>query len=424
MIEIFNIIFLIFSMVWICSISSFYNNLLIFRFNSLEKISFNLSILLNIFLILSFYKLNQVYIFLILLALPLIDHIFYKKKIISENIVLLIFFSFILSISISSNLILEWDAAALWIYKTINFMNGENFNNLSEVPGVTSYPHLGPYAWAFFWKNSFVNAEYTGRIFYIFIYCLSILLIVNLKIKNLFKKILVISAFFILSLDYYLLSGYQEYLVFSILIFIFYFYLKYFERRQIIFLIPVALFINAIIWTKNEASFFVLFFLLFVFFHHLIKKEKIKKEIIFLTLFYALVILIKYLIFFNIFNEINMGWHNYKTNTFGNIFQISYFIERTPAILISICVAIIKCKTYLIFFIALIFYFKKQFLKDMYPYIFFLILNLFLIFLIYYLTNDPNWNHYLATTVDRLLFQTSGIYILPIFYILKKNTNL
>ena len=424
MIEILNIIFLIFSIQWICSISYFSNNLFNYRLSNLEKVSFNLSLLLNIFLFFSFYKLNQQYIFLLFLILPFIDYLFNKNKIFTESTIFLIFFTFVLSISISSNLILEWDAAALWIYKTINFLNGENFSNLSEVPGTISYPHLGPYIWSFFWKNSFVYAEYTGRIFYIFIYCLSVLLIIDFNKKDLFKKILLASGFFIISLDYYLHSGYQEYLVFSILIFIFYFYFKYFENKKIIFLIPTALFINTIIWMKNEASFFVLFFLFFVFFHHFIKKEKIKIEIIALSLLFFLAVLIKYLVFFNTFNEINVGWDNYAVNNFGNIFQFGYFIERTPTIVISIFVALIKCKTYLIFFLAIYFYLNKKLIKDILPYLFFLILNLLLIYFIYYLTNDSNWGYYLATTVDRLLFQTSGIYLLPIFFILKKNTNL
>ena len=53
------------------------------------------------------------------------------------------------------------------------------------------------------------------------------------------------------------------------------------------------------------------------------------------------------------------------------------------------------------------------------PFLFFLILNIILIFLIYYFANDPDWKHYMATTVDRLLFQTSGIFLIPITFYLK-----
>jgi len=290
MIEIINIFFLIFSMIWIYSFpllqSNFKSNLIINQFTPLEKISINLSIFLNFFLILSFYKVNFQYIFIILLILPLVNFFSFKKKIILQDLVILLFFSFVLSVSVGSNLKLEWDGAAIWIYRTINFFSGNNFNNLSEIPGVISYPHLGSYIWAFFWKNSFVNAEYSGRIFYIFCFCLSILLIFELQKNKLLNKILLISTSLIISLDYYLFGGYQEYLVFSILIFIFYFYFKYFNRKEKIFLVPIILFINAIIWIKNEASFFVLFFFLFIFVHHLISKNKIKKEIILIGIFF------------------------------------------------------------------------------------------------------------------------------------------
>jgi len=428
MIEIINISFLIFSMIWIYSFpllqSNFKSNLIINQFTPLEKISINLSIFLNFFLILSFYKVNFQYIFIILLILPLVNFFSFKKKIILQDLVILLFFSFVLSVSVSSDLKLEWDGAAIWIYRTVNFFSGNNFNNLSEIPGVISYPHLGSYIWAFFWKNSFVNAEYSGRIFYIFCFCLSILLIVELQKNKLLNKILLISTSLIISLDYYLFGGYQEYLVFSILIFIFYFYFKYFNRKEKIFLVPIILFINAILWIKNEASFFVLFFFLFIFVHHLISKNKIKKEIILIGIFFIFILLIKYLIFYISFNELNIGWHRYEINELGVIFSIDYIFERTSSIIANIFVALIKCKIYLIFFLTMLFFFSRENSKILSPFVFFLFLNLILIFFIYFLTNDPDWRTYQATTIDRLLIQTSGVYLFPVCFILKKKFKL
>ena len=428
MIEIINIFFLIFSMIWIYSFpllqSNFKTNLIINQFTPLEKISINLSIFLNFFLILSFYKVNFQYIFIILLILPLVNFFFFKKKIVLQDLLILLFFSFVLSISVSSNLKLEWDGAAIWIYRTVNFFSGNNFNNLSGIPGVISYPHLGSYIWAFFWKNSFVNAEYSGRIFYIFCFCLSILLIFELQKNKLLNKILLISTSLIISLDYYLFGGYQEYLVFSILIFIFYFYFKYFNRKEKIFLVPIILFINAILWIKNEAIFFVLFFFLFIFVHHLISKNKIKKEIILIGIFFIFILLIKYLIFYISFNELNIGWHRYEINELGVIFSIDYIFERTLSIIVNIFVALIKCKIYLIFFLTMLFFFSRENLKILSPFLFFLFLNLILIFFIYFLTNDPNWRTYQTTTIDRLLLQTSGVYLFPVYFILKKKFKL
>ncbi len=430
MIEILNMFFLIISMIWICSFPLIQNNSKInFIFNkltSLEKTSINLSILLNIFLILSFYKINLQYIFVALIILPLINFINLKKKISLQSLVILFFFIFILSISIGSNLKLEWDGAATWIYKTINFYSGNNFNNLSKIPGIITYPHLGSYMWAFFWKNSFINSEYVGRIFFVFCYCLSILLIVGIPKIKLSKRILLISSFVILTLDYYLFAGYQEYLVFSILIFIFYFYFKYFVQKQKIFLIPIIFFINAIIWVKNEAGVFVLFFFLFVIFHHLIEKHKIKNEIFILGTFFIFVIFVKYFIFDKNFNKINLGMGDiaFQTNSLKDIFQMDYFVERTSSIIMNIVVALIKCKVYLMFFLTLLFCLKHKNFKIFLPFIFFLFLNLILVFLIYFLTSTPNWQNYQATTVDRLLFQTSGIYLIPIYFILRKNFKL
>jgi len=428
MTEITNIFFLIFSMIWIYSFpllqSNLKNNSVINKFTTLEKISVNLSIFLNFFLIFSFYKVNFQYIFIILLILPLINFFFLKKKIILQDLIILLFFSFVLSISISSNLKLEWDGAATWIYRTINFFSGNNFNNLSEIPGVISYPHLGSYIWAFFWKNSFVNAEYSGRIFYIFCFCLSILLIVGLLKNKLLNKILLISATLIISLDYYLFAGYQEYLVFSTLIFIFYFYFKYFNKKEKIFLVPIILFINSILWIKNEASFFVLFFFLFIFIHHLVSKNKIKKEIILIGIFFIFTLLIKNLIFYISFNELNAGWYGYEINEIGVIFSIDYIFERTSSIITNIVVALIKCKIYLIFFFTMLFFSSKENLRTLLPFVFFLLFNLILIFFIYFLTNDPNWRTYQATAIDRLLLQTSGVYLFPVYFILKKKFKL
>ena len=140
--------------------------------------------------------------------------------------------------------------------------------------------------------------------------------------------------------------------VFSIFIFniYFYFYFKYFFKKQKIFLIPIILFINAILWVKNEASVFVLFFFLFIIFHHLIEKNKIKNEIYILGIFFILSLFVKYLIFYNAFNAVNTGWPGYQINKFGTVFQLDYFLERTSSIIINISVALIKCKVYLMFF--------------------------------------------------------------------------
>ena len=100
MTEILNIFFLIISMIWICSFplvqSNSKRNFIFNKLTSLEKISINLSILLNILLVLSFYKMNLQYIFIALIILPLINFINFQRKISLQSLVILFFFIFIL----------------------------------------------------------------------------------------------------------------------------------------------------------------------------------------------------------------------------------------------------------------------------------------------------------------------------------------
>jgi nucleoside-diphosphate-sugar epimerase len=56
------------------------------------------------------------------------------------------------------------------IYGMIRRSAKPDFSNLKNVPGVLSYPHLGTYGWALVWKNSLIDHEYAGRIFYVYIY--------------------------------------------------------------------------------------------------------------------------------------------------------------------------------------------------------------------------------------------------------------
>ena len=174
-------------------------------------------------------------------------------------------------------------------------------------------------------------------------------------------------------MDFYLLSGYQEYLVFSYLIFIFYFFQKFCKKKNILYLIPTILFSNAIIWIKNEASVFLLFFIIYLFFYNFFLKKKIIKENILFTFCILVLIFIKNYIFFNYFGEINKGWQDYNINSISIIFNINYLVDRIPYILIHLFVATIKSKIYILFFLTIIylFYLKKFRISKTLPYIVF-----------------------------------------------------
>ena len=161
MIEIFNIFFLILAMILITCFPTYRlirESSLLKDNTRLEENSVNLSVLLNIFLILSFIETNNSLIFYLMIILPIfIVLIFLKKYNFSYELLYLFIFTLVISINISSNLILEWDAAAIWIYRVKNFFFGNNFYNLAEIPGVISYPHLGTYIWSFFGRIVFLT---------------------------------------------------------------------------------------------------------------------------------------------------------------------------------------------------------------------------------------------------------------------------
>ncbi len=424
MTEILNIIFIISAILWIIHFPilktqfTFLNKN--FDISRSEKITLNLGIFVNLLLLISFTNISQKIVFIILILLPFINLFNLKKKELPNELIILFLFVLIISLSIGSNLILEWDAAEVWIYKVLNFYNSKSFLNLSNMPGDASYPYLGPYIWSFFWKNSFIDTEYVGRIFYVFCYCLSIFLIASSEKKNL-NKCIYTTLFMFLTLDYYILSGYQEILVFSSLIFIFYFFDQYLDQKKIFYLFPIVLFANASLWFKNEALFFVIFFFIYAFVKSFLKKEKIDPIFFIVFLTFSILVIIKYYIFYNYLNVINTGWLNYQITDVQNILKVDYIIARTSDIFKAIVVALIKCKTYLLFLaVIVVFNFKDNF-KLVLPYIVYFFCSISFIFLIYFFTNDPSYKHYLATTTDRLLVQTSGIYLIPIYLILKKN---
>ena len=130
-----------------------------------EIISINLFIFLFILLLISFFSTNFTYILLIILFLSLILN-FNSLNYISNNIsindlrFIFIFFvsSLVLSVSIVSNLFLEWDGQ-VWINKAINFYDNKSVFNLKilEIDIIKNYPHLGSMLWGVFWKLSIKN---------------------------------------------------------------------------------------------------------------------------------------------------------------------------------------------------------------------------------------------------------------------------
>ena len=240
--------------------------------NLIDKLSTNLIIITNLILIFSLTNLND---YILLTFLILLSLFFLIKN--RENILIkldfkfffAIFIIFLISLSLANKLDFGWDAKFFWFMKSINFYENEKLFNLNKLPA-TDYPHLGSYLWSFFWKFPFNTYEYHGRIFYIFLYIISIFSFFEILKVNLLNKIIYITLTIISTFSFELFSGNQEIIIFSLSLLCAkycYLILDNENKKKIIFyLFMILLIFNFAIWIKNEAIFLIGFFLVCIFF--------------------------------------------------------------------------------------------------------------------------------------------------------------
>ena len=258
------------------------------KLDIIDSYTFNIILYINLFLFLSFFNLNiyniliAYFIFLIIFFLFNINNFLAQLKKINNNyflFIVLFITLMIISVDISNSITLGWDAQKFWIYKTINFFsNGtiENLKYLDKGDGY-DYPYLGSLLWAIFWKISFFNEEYFGRLFFGFIYILSILSLANRLNSSIYSKIIIFLIILILSYDYLSFSGEQDIVLFSFMAFAASLCLKIFKRqndKELIFnLFLLILLCNLLIWTKAEGAIYAFIIVLSLSFCLKIKKK-------------------------------------------------------------------------------------------------------------------------------------------------------
>jgi len=246
-----------------------YLNLKNHKFNLVDTYALNIIFFLYVCLISSFLNIDIEILFKTYLLISILYLFFFNKEFFfykKHNLILFYFFILItLSIFfyISNNLKLEWDGASHWLEKAKIIFNKESLNQLAYVDNKPHYPHLGPYVWGLFWKNSFLELEFLGRFFNVYIYLISIFLIVGSWITvNIFQKIALIFFILLITFEPYYFGGYQEYLIFSILIITSRFIssLEFAEKKdlKIMCLIILILYLN--LWIKEEGIIYYIFF--------------------------------------------------------------------------------------------------------------------------------------------------------------------
>lgn len=379
----------------------------------------NIAILLFFFLIFSFTTIKLRMVFILIFSTYTILFLFNSSKIIKEifsinNIELKLFFCAInlfIFFNTANKLSIGFDGHLTWITKVNNFYLDKNYFSLFyEKTFLSNYPHLGSYSWAFFWKNSFLQKEYFGRLFYNYIYILSLFVLIdNFKILSSAKKLFILLILIIFTYQQnFNLEGYQEYLMFALLIFCTKIFVLIIESKHsksygLFFLLLLIMIL--IPWIKNEGVFYSLFFNLIF----LQTKENLKKKLILsfiiLTNIVVQIFIVKFMFSANSFFDIPIE----KSNILGNL-NFKELISRITYISFYLLHSSLKYPLILFNIFSLFLVFKhRNYLVNSHYLLFFLLLNIIFLYAVYIFTHhDVVWH--LKTSLRRLLFQTSGMF--------------
>ena len=401
-----------------------------------ENISFNAIIFLNFILIISFLNVNlNKIIFCYVLYLILMMAVYlskFKTLIISFKnnfFYLSLFFitSIVIFLEVSNNLVLGWDAEKFWIYKTLNFYNENTITDLSNLRN-PFYPYLGSLSWSFFWKISLIENEYSGRLFYVFLYLASLLLIIKNFNFSKFYKIIFYILLIIVSYDYThhslwsMFSGHQEILIFSLVTIAMHFMYQILNDKKkfnYFHIISILLIFNLLVWIKQEG--FVISLTLILTLIFFLKPDL--KKIFFILGIFLMIVFFRFFIFeiyeLNPSNIQHSGFENIKLEEIAERISIERILLVLKFLLFSLF------SNYLILIgigVLSIMIITKKKLDKIFYVIFFLSLNI-LLFCGIYLITDTDLNHMLKTGMDRIIYQFSPFAILIFleFYNSKKN---
>jgi len=441
MIEIFSILTQFFLFFLLFSFNIFVINIKNYKtygFNSFSKnISFNIIIFLNLILIISFLNigLNKIiyicltYIFIIaIISIIKFKNFFYFSKNYLFNTLLLFISSIIIFFEIANNLVLGWDTQGFWIFKTLNFYNGFSIDNLSNLVN-PFYPYLGSLSWAFFWKISISEHEYFGRLFYVFCFLVSLLLIVNnLKIRNFYKIIffiflIIISYDYTYFVDWGIFAGNQEILIFCLVANASYFFYEIHKNDnndKINFnIFSILLICNLLVWIKLEGYVISLSFVLGLIFF--CKIDNPKK---FLIIFFYLLILSTRVFIFDFYNFNHYGFQHTSYQEFsitGIFYKIS--IDRIFILIKFLLIDIFANYLVILSLIILSLYLIKNKVSklEFKMIMFFLYLISFniIIFSGIFIVTDVDLTWMLKYALDRIIYQISPIS----FYLLMMHVN-
>ena len=420
MIEIIKIIsiFPIFFLFVIFPVNTFNKNDIILNY---DLYSLNLIINLNIFLIFSLLPLaieNYQNIFLITYLVLFIykiynksfKNIFYNKP--AFYIFLLLFI--IISLSVASRLELGWDAKYFYYIKTLFFYEGLNIAEIKNFKDYSWHPHLGSYIWAFFWKLPFIDHEYFGRLFYVFIFCFSIVGVIFKDKNKFYLKTIFILSILLLVYNYERFSGLQEVLIFSLLIISSRFLYDLQKNKKINNIVALLLISNLLIWIKSEGLVFSLILLIILLVSH---KTNLKNKIIVLTTGILIFSFKKIIYIYLQFDTVAQPYYNLPFLLSLDVLEVLNRIGHTFFYLSYYGLTNILFFTGII--ILLFINLKKTKELDTTIFNYYFLFNISFIFAAY-IFREMEIVYSLRTTLERIVFISSGFYLYLIFMFLDK----
>ena len=405
------------------------------KYYGLDVASFNLILNCNILLLISFlpFSLTILNLFFIFIYFGIFIFIYFIKNFklnLMKNFIQSIFVFLIIFLIISTNvageLNLGWDAKYFYYIKALFFIENQNFGDLNKFADNHFHPHLGSYLWAFFWNLMPLKLEYFGRLFFVFLFCFSIFYICKNNLKDKFFENAIFILLILITYTYNRFSGLQEILIFSFLVMISkYFYLLK-KSNDIYYAFFIILSCNLIIWLKSEGIAYSLILILLLNFSTQISK-KIKLH---LNLFYISIVVFKLIIY----QYFDFSWGQMTINqtdfSYGDVYHpwhLGYIFKLNLALILHKLKFIVPFFFYysvinVYFVVGLIILLASNFQKKIDSYIkivnYYFIFNIVLILCIY-LFADREIENLVRTTMERIIFTSSGFYVFLIVNFIK-----
>ena len=396
------------------------------NFKPIDYLSVNFLFLLNTILVFSFFNFDKEVLFLCLLILSVLSLIFLiiKKVKFYNNILFysFLFIIFFVSVDIANTFSFDWDTKKYYLPRAYAFFQSLFVDDLIKH---TERPYFSTYIWSFFWKNSLIQYEYFGRMIYGYLYVLSIFYFFDIKKIELKSKIILCLIVILFTYKSSLFTGNPDILMFSLFMFLAKELYKIFsDDISNNNLITLSLILNLMIWFKSEGMVYsIITFISVLFF---LKNNNKFKILLFLSITTFLTIKI---LFYNYWGLSLNPNQSLFSSTFLNLLSFNLILERS----------LLVCLWYLtyfftnpiviftLFFVVYLFFNHRTRIKYLnFIICFFLIKFLAIYFSSIISTYELTLNFHLKYTVDRVIFQSSGlllIILLQNYDILKKFFN-